>query len=228
MMTRTPMHRTSDLVRCALLLLPIYACTASSIRRGAVIKTQGRLTFSDDDSRPEAIAVGTFRSSRDTKSGWAQLYVKTRANASDHDQMQAAGYLEGFLTASEISSHHINMKSYFNLTTDRPAKWLVEQYEWSKQQVATNQSAFWSMLGLLLSQHTGIMEGYWAAANQSRSVSGPTLPKLSVEDFLSLSAVGAHMTSPPDFTGHQHHLGNLENVKTSISCLNVWALGSYE
>jgi len=99
-------------------------------------------------------------------------------------------FQEGYLTAHEISAHHLNMESFFDIKTEAPAQWLLEQDAWSRGEVAANKSAFWSTLGLLLEQHTGMMEGYWAAANQSLSNSGRRLPELSVADFLKLSAVG--------------------------------------
>ena len=104
--------------------------------------------------------------------------------------MRAAGYLEGVLTAYEISAHHRNMESFFDIKTEAPAQWLLEQDAWSRGQVAANKSGFWSTLGLILEQHSGMMEGYWAAANQSVSQDGATLPQMSVADFLKLSAVG--------------------------------------
>ncbi|CAL5220185.1 g2156 [Coccomyxa viridis] len=104
--------------------------------------------------------------------------------------MRAAGYLEGVLTAYEISAHHLNMESFFDIKTEAPAQWLLEQDAWSREQVAANKSDFWATLGLLLDQHSGMMEGYWAAANDSASRDGETLPQMSVADFLKLSAVG--------------------------------------
>lgn len=175
---------------CAFSLSCILAARASDLRTGAVIITQGRYAFVDDDTRDDAVAVGSFKSSQGTRSGWAQLFISTRAEFSDDEQMRAAGYLEGYLTAYEISAHHLNMESFFNITTEEPAKWLLEQDEWSRGQVAANKSAFWSTLGLLLSQHSGMMAGYSAAADQALSRTGNSLPRLSVADFLKLSAVG--------------------------------------
>ena len=173
---------------CAYILLFAIAAHASVLRKGAVIIKNGHYEFVENE-RADAIAVGSFLSSQGTKSGWAQLYIETRGG-SDHEQMRAAGYLEGILTAYEISAHHLNMESFFDIKTEVPAQWLLEQDEWSRGQVASNQSAFWSTLVLLLEQHTGMMEGYWAAANHSLSTNGKGLPYLTIADFLKLSAVG--------------------------------------
>ena len=175
---------------CAFALLHSDTVGASDPRTGAVVFEDGRYHFFDDDSRDDAIVVGSFQASHGTKSGWAQLYIETSKASTDEEQMRAAGYLEGYLTAYEISAHHKNMESFFHIKTDAPVQWLLQQDTWSRGQVASNKSAFWSTLGLLLDQHSGMMEGYWAAANQSSHADGKHLPHLSLADFLKLSAVG--------------------------------------
>ena len=174
----------------AFALLRCDTAGASAVRKGAVIFEDGGYHYLDGDERDDAIAVGSFQASDGTKSGWAQLYIETSKAFADEEQMRAAGYLEGYLTAYEISAHHKNMESFFDIKTDAPAQWLLQQDTWSRGQVASNKSAFWSTLGLLLDQHSGMMEGYWAAANQSHHADGKHLPHLSVADFLKLRAVG--------------------------------------
>lgn len=176
-------------ILCALFLTFVCTIWAYSPQRGSVIIQDGHCAFVEGE-RKDAVASGIFNSSKGTKSGWAQLYVETSSGYSDEEQMRAAGYLEGVLTAYEISAHHLNMESFFDIKTEAPAQWLLEQDAWSRGQVAANKSGFWSTLGLLLEQHSGMMEGYWAAANESVSKDGTTLPQMSVADFLKLSAVG--------------------------------------
>ena len=173
----------------ALLLTLLCTTWAYSPRSGSVIIRDGQYIFLEGE-KEDAAASGRFHSSEGTKSGWAQLYVETTAGYSDAEQMRAAGYLEGVLTAYEISAHHLNMDSFFDIKTEAPAQWLLEQDAWSRGQVSANKSNFWATLGLLLEQHSGMMEGYWAAANESISQDGATLPQMSVADFLKLSAVG--------------------------------------
>ena len=175
---------------CAFALLHCDTAGASDFRKGAVTLKDGRYQLLDDDTTEDAIAVGRFQASHGTKSGWAQLHIETSKAFADGVQMRAAGYLEGYLTAYEISAHHQNMESFFHIKTDAPAQWLLQQDTWSRGQVASNKSAFWSTLGLFLDQHSGMIEGYWAAANQSSHADGKHLPHLSLADFLKLSAVG--------------------------------------
>ena len=179
----------------ALLLTFLSTTCAYSLKSGSVIIQDGQCIFVEGE-RKDAVASGRFRSSEGTKSGWAQLYVETTAGYSDEEQMRAAGYLEGVLTAYEISAHHLNMDSFFDIKTEAPAQWLLEQDAWSRGQVSANKSSFWATLGLLLEQHSGMMEGYWAAANEYISQDGATLPQMSVADFLKLSAVGEIHTLP--------------------------------
>ena len=49
--------------------------------------------------RAGAVAHGSFTDSRHTRSGFGVLHVHTSAAFSDTEQMFAAGYLEGWLTA---------------------------------------------------------------------------------------------------------------------------------
>lgn len=102
-----------------------------------------------------------------------------------------AGFLEGYLTAHRIFDHHVNMDAFFNISGSGPSDWLLAQDAWVQEQVATNNTPFWSTLGLILEQHEGLMDGYNLAANESRKTADAApLPCLDRIDFLKLSAVG--------------------------------------
>lgn len=59
-------------------------------------------TFTPPTSLPDALAEAAFQPGNGTRSGWAQLSVSTASGVSDRDQLEAAGVLEGYLTAFEI------------------------------------------------------------------------------------------------------------------------------
>ncbi len=133
------------------------------------------------------MATADYLDAVHSRSGWGQISIRTSSSFPDDQQMWAAGYLEGYLTAARIYDHHINMQSYFAINTSAPTDFLQEQDQWAREQVASNSTPFWNTLALVLAQHDGLMEGYAAAANAS---DGAPLPQLQRADFLALSAVG--------------------------------------
>ena len=51
------------------------------------------------------------------------LHLHASPKAADAEQMFAAGYLEGWLTAERIYDHFFNMRAFFNMTTPKPMQW---------------------------------------------------------------------------------------------------------
>ncbi|KAL4420666.1 hypothetical protein ABPG75_010322 [Micractinium tetrahymenae] len=159
-------------------------------------------------------ARGSFLPGRHAASGWGQLSIATDGAFTDEQQALALGYLEGWLTASEIWYHRHNVGAHFNLTADAPAlDWLERQDDWTRQQAASNGSAFWASMRLLHAQMDGMQAGYNAraehegqrTATQGAASAGagkpPPLPPLGRRDFLFMSAVG-------DFDPLQEALGS--------------------
>ncbi|GAB4819731.1 hypothetical protein N2152v2_006777 [Parachlorella kessleri] len=141
-----------------------------------------------------AIATGAYIPGQHTPSGWAQLKVTTLGDFPDEDQMRAAGYLEGYLSAEQIHAHRHNVGAHFNITSESPAvQWLVEQHDWVSQQAAANHTAFWRAMRLLLAQLDGLVAGYAKRAEQAQLEGGSVagrVPRLGLSDFLFMSAVG--------------------------------------
>lgn len=110
--------------------------------------------------------------------------------------MFAAGYLEGYLTASRIYENYRNLHHYFtetmNVTLDEPMEWIHQQDGWVRSQCKNKQqqqenfidnqhsSQFWEAVCLLLDQFDGVITGY---QSHSRDSNG-TIPQLSYDDFL--------------------------------------------
>ena len=73
------------------------------------------------------MAQGVFVDSAHTASNFGQLRVVTSGQHSDLQQMRAAGWMEGYLTAARINDHHHNLKHYFLHTLeadlDKPMRW---------------------------------------------------------------------------------------------------------
>jgi hypothetical protein len=64
-----------------------------------------------------------------TPSNFGKLRVVTSPRHPDADQMFAAGYAEGWLTAERIMDHHTNLHTYFVETLEvdlkKPMAWWV-------------------------------------------------------------------------------------------------------
>ena len=58
-----------------------------------------------------------------TRSGFGVLHLHASPKAGDEEQMFAAGYLEGWLTAERVYDHFFNMRAFFNMTTPTPMQW---------------------------------------------------------------------------------------------------------
>jgi hypothetical protein len=173
-------------------------------RSGALVESDGQYRIVDDFNHPRGIARAVFLDADESRSGWGQLLVRTSPEFPDDKQMWAAGYLEGYFTASRIYDHHVNMKAFFNVSGAGPSDWLLEQDSWTREQVHRNKSSpLWNTMHLILEQHEGVMDGYNAAASQGK-INGRMLPRLERIDFLLLSAVGVADSAGPEFTEHHH------------------------
>ena len=69
---------------------------------GHLVQAVSSLMQSECDSfRADAVAHGRYVDAKHTPSYTGQLHLSTSGAYSDHDQMFAAGYLEGYMSASE-------------------------------------------------------------------------------------------------------------------------------
>ncbi|CAK0735312.1 hypothetical protein CVIRNUC_000560 [Coccomyxa viridis] len=138
-----------------------------------------------------SVAYARYVDAAQTRSYTGQLHLSTSEAFSDHDQMFAAGYLEGYMTARRINEYYSNTFTYFtqgmNASLEKPLDWLEQQDRWSRSQVKDNgDSTLWRMLGLVLAQFDGIVAGY-----QARQAADPdALPDLSRRDLIFLNGNG--------------------------------------
>ncbi|GFR52661.1 hypothetical protein Agub_g15255, partial [Astrephomene gubernaculifera] len=156
-------------------------------------EASGTLTFVKGlagGPRDDAPAHGSFSDPLRHVSNFGQLRVATNPAFPDTLQMQAAGFVEGYLTAERIFDYAYNMRGWLAEQTNDTFKigdWLFAQDQWARQQVrahaADNTSssasstssstttsstsdppspAFWPTVGLLLAQLDGLQAGYSA------------------------------------------------------------------
>lgn len=73
------------------------------------------------------LAWGSYLDSRHSPSNFGQLRVTTSGQHPDERQLQAAGFLEGYLTAQRIWDSFLNMRDYFKAgmgaEIEKPMRW---------------------------------------------------------------------------------------------------------
>lgn len=180
-----------------LVLVLCWLCVLTGLRADGVQKAT---VYWDASSKTVLLKEGVLDTSGDaygyyndsyTKTGWGVLEIRAGYGQSSNDDITffLAGYLEGFLTGSQMSDHHANL--YPQLITEPEVlqavqTFLSQQDSWSRQQVKLNRStdALWDHTGFILSQMDGLQAG--AAEWAKRTGRRP----LSQFDVWFLNAVG--------------------------------------
>ena len=145
----------------------------SLVRNGTALQLRRGVR---DDS---GLAYGRFEE-RANETGWNFLWLRTSGLYTDEEQMHAAGYLEGALTARLIPQHYSNWYSRAfkdELEPGDPAgggvsahleSLLFGQLEWARKRArralarTTTEAddAYWQLVGLNIAQLDGLLEGY--------------------------------------------------------------------
>jgi hypothetical protein len=179
---------------------------AADVLGSARISADGSLSFVRDELDTNAAAWGNYSDwTEGHASGFGVLTVRTNPKQGDPDQMRAAGFIEGALTANRVYDHHTNMdywmKGQFpgNNSSDFPAPFktfMGAQDTWMRAQIkaaaaSTTKDADttkWEQVGLVLSQFDGLVEGYAASAfGQKHPISQFELQMLNgLGDFFDL------------------------------------------
>jgi hypothetical protein len=103
-----------------------------------VISPDGQFEFVPHSHAPNAVAWGSYLDGSHTVSNFGQLRVTTSGDYSDADQVFAAGWLEGYLSAPRIYQNYLNLHTYFiktmNASLEEPMAWIQEQDAWVRKQ----------------------------------------------------------------------------------------------
>ncbi|GAX74564.1 hypothetical protein CEUSTIGMA_g2013.t1 [Chlamydomonas eustigma] len=137
---------------------------------GSVLKEDEGMRFSSEATADNSLAWGSYIDSLKTASNFGKLRIVTSKNYSDSEQMRAAGFLEGWLSAERIYDQYINIYSYFTVNLYpgedlAPAmKWLDDQELWVRRLVQSKSKTDPMMrsVGLVLEQFEGLVQGYQA------------------------------------------------------------------
>lgn len=169
------------------------ACAAAQMQVGSVTLSAGVYKFVPGSKVAGAVAVGSVTTMNASASGFGDLSIATAGTFTDAEQMYAAGFLEGALTADQIWLHSINIRAWIagNFGGKPPpqkyADFFNAQDAWSRAQVAANSSLRWKGMGLLLGQFDGLRAGYAAVAPAGQAVDEYTFQQMNaIGDLLDL------------------------------------------
>ncbi|XP_065197425.1 putative phospholipase B-like 1 [Sycon ciliatum] len=171
-----------------------------TVTASVVLKPDGIPTVVAGKATAYRVVWATFQPTA-LSAGWAQLELHTNGSYSDTVQVQAAGFLEGYLTAQMISDTFMNVvKDYCtgNAATvtycQKLTSFVSSNLLWANAQRALardkseTEIAYWHQYGLIIDQLTAMVNGYNILAGD---VGGETLDLL---DFLMMSFNGDLIT----------------------------------
>ncbi|XP_028601787.2 phospholipase B-like 1 isoform X1 [Podarcis muralis] len=154
--------------------------------------------------------------------GWGVLEIKAgygNQPISNEDLMYAAGYLEGYLTASHMCDHLANLYTQLikNVLIERKVKdFMRKQDKWTRQQIKKNKNdPFWRHAGYIIAQLDGLYMGTmeWAKRQQKTP--------LTPFQVYFLNAVGDLLDLIPAlFSGSA-----MTNLMTGDSTQYLWDMG---
>lgn len=175
------------------------------------------------------VAIALYVNSSMTKSNFGTLEVVTNGQYSDEEQMWAAGYLEGFVTAQEIAQQYANLHSYFVSTMgadlEKPMEWIRAQDEWVRRtcrdENKKHDDGFWVAVCLVLQQFDGVVQGYQAFRDERPDL----VPAIHYHDFLFLESNADLYDVIDAFDPNQRPSWNVSKTdKTPAQMLNELAL----
>lgn len=165
----------------------------SSRKQGVETLLGGSFTSAKTRLGQDDVAIAMYVHPSATKSNFGTLEVVTNGQYSDEEQMWAAGYVEGYVTAQEIAQQYENLHAYFESTMgadlEQPMEWIHEQDEWLRGVCRDNRrkerdDRFWMAVCLVLQQFDGVVQGYQALYSEKPGL----VPELQYHDFLFLES----------------------------------------
>ncbi|ELR11152.1 phospholipase blike protein g, putative [Acanthamoeba castellanii str. Neff] len=178
--------------RCGVLVCTIVmAFIFVGIAAGRCTCIQGLPRSKRTDASP---ATGYFVPGLN-KTGWDVLHVVGSPNYTPDQQMFAAGYVEGFLTAKQISDWYTNYDAnqfHTKPVSDGLRNYLTQQLSWARamSEKMKHTSDYWMHVSLILQQFDGLVAGYQASLLPHRNLSSFDLYLLNsagdIEDLANL------------------------------------------
>jgi hypothetical protein len=138
-------------------------------------------------SNETAIAWGVFSDGIEVipAAGWAQLAIHTSSLFPELLQAQAAGFLEGYLTASRSFEFITNVHNGISTWSPALKQYVTENIAYVSESVKSNQGdPFWFHIGLVFAQQKSAFEGYILAATRTGS------PKVDSDAYYAATLIG--------------------------------------
>ncbi|KAF7248903.1 Phospholipase B [Varanus komodoensis] len=160
---------------CGLSLLWIAAETRADIHYATVYWSKAAKSFQIKDVLDKnGDAYGYYNDSV-YSTGWGILEIKAGYGGQtikNEDLMYAAGFLEGYLTASRMCDHLTNLYPQLikNYVIERKVKnFMRKQDQWTRQQIKNNKDdPFWRHAGYIIAQLDGLYMGTLEWAKQQK------------------------------------------------------------
>ncbi|XP_060633165.2 phospholipase B-like 1 [Anolis sagrei] len=183
--------------RCwALFLLWAPSWTRADIQYATVYWSKAEKSFQIKDVLDKnGDAYGYYNNSVHS-TGWGILEIKAGYGShalGNEDLMYAAGYLEGYLTASHMCDHLANLYPQLikNVIIEKKVQdFMSKQDHWTRQQIKTKKGdPFWRHAGYIIAQLDGLYMGTveWAKREQRTPLSAFQVSFLNaVGDLLDL------------------------------------------
>lgn len=228
------MARLRDAGCCwGLVLLWAAAAARAEIRYATVYWMKTEKTFQVKDILDRNGNAYGFYNDTVQSTGWGILEIRAgygSQSIGNEGLMYAAGFLEGYLTASHMYDHASNL--YPQLIKDptiltKVRQFMGKQDQWTRQQIKNNKDdPFWRHAGYIIAQLDGLYMGAleWAKQQKQTPLSVFEVHFLNViGDLLDLipalftnSAVGWHKGDP---TGHGRDHWNMGHCSALIKVL---------
>jgi len=142
-----------------------------------VDELSGKVTIKQGVMDKQQGAAYGFYNKTLNETGWSILEIKSNQNVKikDNDIMFAAGFLEGFLTASDISATYANIGSEWldGVDIDKLKSFYTMQDKWMRSMIRSHtaaEDAFWTHVSYIVSQFDGLSAGYKAAMQEPDGV----------------------------------------------------------
>ncbi|XP_070803125.1 phospholipase B-like 1 [Pituophis catenifer annectens] len=149
-----------------LLLLWAVAETRADLHYGTVYWLEDEKTFQVRDVLDKNGDAYGYYNDTVQSTGWGILEIKAgygNQPVSNEIFMYAAGFLEGYLTASRMSDHVANLYPQLikNVIIEQKIKdFMQKQDEWTRQQIKNNKDdPFWRNAGYVIAQLDGLYMG---------------------------------------------------------------------
>jgi len=115
------------------------------------------------------VAVAVFKNTMNS-TGWSLLQITTNGSYDDMQQSEAAGLIEGYITADHISMHFQNTMADYCTNDkefcDKLKDFMKSNTEYLENSIKNDRSSYWYQVSLIQKQLEGLQKGYEISKTQ--------------------------------------------------------------